>query len=132
MAAVLGSQVFTAGVTFQIMECGNCGTPFAIPMSLYEELKVTQATWYCPNGHARHFTETTESRLRKRLAAAEAARTHERDQREAAERSLRAQKGHATRLRRRIAAGTCPCCRRNFQDLARHMAGQHPDYAAES
>lgn len=33
---------------------------------------------------------------------------------------------------RRIAAGVCPCCRRSFTDLARHMSSQHPDYAGIS
>lgn len=23
----------------------------------------------------------------------------------------------------------CPCCNRTFQNVARHIAGQHPDYA---
>jgi hypothetical protein len=33
-----------------------------------------------------------------------------------------------TRIKKRVAAGVCPCCNRSFKDLARHMAGQHPDY----
>lgn len=40
----------------------------------------------------------------------------------------RAQKGQNTRLKNRIAAGVCPCCNRSFQNVARHMAGQHPDF----
>jgi hypothetical protein len=27
-----------------------------------------------------------------------------------------------------VANGVCPCCNRTFQNLARHMAGKHPDY----
>jgi hypothetical protein len=46
-----------------------------------------------------------------------------------AKRSLAAQKGVTTRIKRRVANGVCPCCKRTFQDLARHMAGQHPRYA---
>ena len=67
--------------------------------------------------------------LRRRLRQAEARETHERDQREAAERSLAAQRGVTTKLRKQIAAGVCPCCHRSFQNLRRHMDGQHPDFA---
>ncbi len=31
--------------------------------------------------------------------------------------------------RERIVSGVCPCCNRTFQNLARHIAGQHPDFA---
>jgi len=43
-------------------------------------------------------------------------------------RKLTAHKGHTTRLKNRIAAGVCPCCRRNFVNLARHMSSKHPKY----
>jgi hypothetical protein len=25
--------------------------------------------------------------------------------------------------------GVCPCCKRTFENLARHMKGQHPTFA---
>lgn len=34
----------------------------------------------------------------------------------------------AERLRRRTAAGVCPCCNRSFVQLARHMKTKHPDH----
>lgn len=43
----------------------------------------------------------------------------------------RAQKGQNTRLKKRIAAGVCPCCNRSFANLREHMAGQHPDFTGE-
>ena len=46
----------------------------------------------------------------------------------AAERSNRALRGHLTRQRKRAAAGMCPCCRRTFENVARHMESQHPGY----
>lgn len=41
-------------------------------------------------------------------------------------------KGVATRIKRRVSAGVCPCCNRTFQCLARHMATKHPDYQQEA
>ncbi len=43
-------------------------------------------------------------------------------------RQLAAQKGVTTRIKNRIGNGVCPCCKRTFTNLARHMKGQHPDY----
>jgi hypothetical protein len=85
------------------------------------------------------FSEPETEKLKKDLAAArrrsEAAAaqlTHERDQRLAAERSASAYKGQATRIRNRVGAGVCPCCTRTFANLARHMAGQHPDFREQA
>lgn len=70
-------------------------------------------------------------RTRKQLERAETRERAARDQAEAAERSAIAYKGHATRLRKRAAAGVCPCCTRSFQNLQRHMASQHPTFSGE-
>jgi hypothetical protein len=50
----------------------------------------------------------------------------------AAERRARAAKGQATKLRKRAAAGVCPCCNRTFQQLASHMAEKHPGFISET
>jgi hypothetical protein len=36
------------------------------------------------------------------------------------------------RIKKRAAAGTCPCCQRSFSNMATHMKRQHPDYVKES
>lgn len=112
-----------------------CGMRHAVP----EELDDFQARQrrdgrdqtaiYCPLGHTHiRAGEGEAATLRKQLELArnrEATVRAELDQTEA---SLRAHKGVATKLRKRVAAGVCPCCNRTFQNLSRHMAGQHPDY----
>lgn len=89
--------------------------------------------FFCPNGHGLAYGGNT---LKERLTRAEQARDSARayarsvqDQNDAERRSHAATKGQLTRVRKRIAAGVCPCCNRTFQNVARHMAGQHPDYA---
>lgn len=123
--------------TLETLECGNCGTLFAVPEGFLDERRKTGATFYCPNGHGRVFRETNEDRLRKQLEHAnrtaeiyKASATAARDQREAAERSNVALRGHITRHRKRAAAGVCPVpgCKRHFADVQAHIDRKHPAY----
>jgi hypothetical protein len=116
-----------------------CGCPFAIPETMYTAMQERNGkNCHCPNGHSMVFTETEAEKLRKKLALerenrkwAESSNTALRDQLGATERSLAGHKAAKTRLKNRIAAGACPCCHRTFQNVARHMAGQHPEFASE-
>jgi hypothetical protein len=75
----------------------------------------------CVCGITFAYPDERERRRAGRLAA-------ERDQAEA---SARAHKGHATRLKNRAQAGMCPHgCNRHFKDLERHCKNKHPDAAA--
>lgn len=126
--------------TLTILHCGVCQIPHGIPTEMYNDRLANGGEWYCPNGHNLHFIETESDKLKKELASArrqaESARggqRWERDQRLAAERSARAYKGHVTRLRNRIANGVCPVtgCHRHFDNVQAHIAGQHPEWAAQ-
>lgn len=121
------TQLFTGTLT--VMECGECGVTFGLTEEFIKQRQADHRIWYCPNGHNRYYPQKSEAeKLRARLRSAEAQLTHTQDQLQATEYQRRAQKGQNTRLKNRIAAGVCPCCNRSFQDLRRHMAGQHPDY----
>ena len=37
------------------MTCGECGIAYSMPDAKYADLRKTGDTFYCPNGHARHF-----------------------------------------------------------------------------
>lgn len=88
-------------------------------------------SFYCPNGHAQHYTKTEVQRLKEQLE--EVKRRAEWNQAEAAtlKRSLTAKKGQITKMKNRISKGVCPCCNRTFENLARHMNTQHPDYTVQ-
>ena len=115
-----------------------CGTRHAIPSELHDfqqrqhrdGRKVTAV--YCPLGHTHVPAGESESeRLQARLERERARNARllaENDQLEA---SRNAYKGAATKARKRAKAGVCPCCNRTFQQLARHMASQHPDFDPE-
>jgi hypothetical protein len=129
----------TAWTTLEAVTCCACGTAFGMAKELRESRLQDHKSFYCPNGHSQHYAgETDEEKLRKenkRLAQqrdwAYTARQAADERADAAEKSRAAIKGHQTRLKKRIAAGVCPCCNRSFKDLQAHMAGQHPNYVKE-
>lgn len=119
--------------TLFVESCPTCHVLHAIPLSLRKRALAnpgsTGTRIYCCNGHPWWYPGKPEAdRLREQLDAVRSDANHQRERRQRLERRLIAAKGQQTRLRRRIAAGVCPCCKRTFQDLARHMAGQHPAY----
>jgi uncharacterized Zn finger protein (UPF0148 family) len=121
----------------EVLECGHCGIPFAVPKDFHAKVKRTGEVFWCPNGGKISYHETEADRLKARLADEqrwrENAETRERaagDQLRASELRVRAYKGVVTRTKRRAAAGVCqvPGCRRHFADLQRHMESKHPGY----
>lgn len=122
-------------------ECCSCGITFAMPAEFQQQCINkpginTGKGFYCPNGHKQWYTGKSDAqRLRDAKRELERARTAARswqDQAEAAERSRRAQKAVATRIKRRVANGVCPSCTRTFQNLAAHMSDQHPDQVKDA
>jgi len=121
--------------------CCKCGIRFAMPRSFQSRCQNDSKVWFCcPNGHSQHYTgEETErqnlrrerDRLQQRLAQKDDEITSYKVQVNRAERSAAAHKGVATKIKKRVNAGSCPCCKRNFQNLARHMAGQHPNFVSD-
>ncbi|PZE33973.1 hypothetical protein DEJ21_14080 [Curtobacterium sp. MCSS17_006] len=128
-------------ITLTTIECANCHMTFGVPELWEKDRRRKHDGFYCPNGHPLVFNGESdvdkERRLRK---AAERSRDYARvareaaeDQAAAAERSSRSYRGHLTRLRNKIANGVCPVpnCRRSFQNVREHIAGQHPEWAHE-
>lgn len=113
-----------------VQDCCVCGVHFGVPPRLLDHKRQHGGEFWCPNGHGLSWRETELDRLREQAQCARAAQIAAQDQRDAAERSNSALRGVIIRERRRVGNGVCPCCTRTFKDLGRHMAGQHPDYAA--
>lgn len=120
--------------------CPTCGIEYAAPKTFMEECRKDPNQWfYCPNGHKRHFSESEADRLRRerdqlkqRIAQRDDEIQRQRDLREAAERRVSAARGQITKIKNRVGHGVCPCCTRSFQNLARHMASEHPTFSAEA
>lgn len=116
--------------------CCVCGILFCFPENFEAERRRDRASFYCPNGHGQHYTGKTEADLAREEAARHKRQAefwqqcaqNRRLETQRARASQQATKGHLTRLRKRVAAGKCPCCAAEFQDLARHIQRQHPDF----
>ena len=105
-----------------------CGINLAVPSGLYSYAKNHKGkAIHCPLGHEFIFNDSFEEKLaqeRMRHAATRDLLTQE-------ERSHIATRGHLTRARKRAAAGVCPCCKRHFANVQRHVDSQHPDFKPE-
>lgn len=110
------------------MSCGECGIEFFVPNWFYSERKATGKGWYCPNGHPRIFRETDAQKLRRELEGERKRREWAEHNRDAAQRSRSAILGQMAKLRKRIGHGVCPCCKRSFQNLKRHISNKHPEF----
>lgn len=131
----------TANVQLVAHWCNGCGMPYGLPSDFLKDRQRDGKSWTCPNGCVRLYRKTESEKENERLTAElDAARSlaeresRRRNRAEAqarlSEYQRRAAKGQLTKTKKRIAAGVCPCCNRTFQNVARHIAGQHPHYAA--
>jgi hypothetical protein len=125
-------------IALEAETCCNCGVAFGLEASHMRRLRDGGGWFYCPNGHSQHYTRTTVQRLAQELAA-EKARAERAIVRadtwkatgEHKQRTIVALRGHQTRLKKRIAAGKCPCCHEEFSNVAKHIAAKHPGYGSE-
>lgn len=134
---MIGQQVQFAA-WFELETCSACAIQYYVPAAFSRQRHTDGKGFYCPNGHSQFYAETEVSRLKKQLEqekrlreAAEAAQARARSAAQFAENSARTLRGHLTRERKRVAAGVCPCCRRSFSNLRRHMTAQHPDHGRQ-
>ena len=123
--------------------CPTCGIEYAAPAEFFrsknENNDPDNNSWHCPNGHIVVFTESLADKLRRenqRLAQRIAMKDDQvaaaRDDADAADRRAAAFKGQVTKIKKRAAAGVCPCCNRQFQNLHRHMETKHPSFIEET
>lgn len=129
------------GTNYIFSECIVCGITYSIPATLWNRQRTSGGYHHCPNGHSQGWNqqETVEAQLRRErdIARQQIARVED-EAREARERAIKAEEmarkaERATqRLKKRTAAGTCPCCQRTFQNMSVHMRKQHPDFVGEN
>lgn len=128
----------------QIETCW-CGMKHAVPVELARLQKrrrddgLKQDGFYCPIGHKWIYDGESQTAVLERQLQRERANHDQtlaelsdaRQERDHNENRRRAEKAAKTKLKKRIAAGVCPCCNRTFQNLARHIAGQHPEFVGD-
>jgi hypothetical protein len=122
---------YSQDVTLVTVECCNCGIVFAMPQSFSDQLKVSHANFYCPNGHPQHYAGKSEAEIARAAweqEKREAARLRERAI--VAERAQQKAEKAIAKHKKRAAAGLCTCCNRTVSQLAQHMKSKHPDFMA--
>jgi len=118
-----------------VEECCNCGVTFAMTRAYYKQRQADKLNFFCPSGHPQHYSRSTEQRLQSVIDRKnqEIESIHGNLQRQISENvtleyQRRSEKAKVTKIKNRIANGVCPCCKRTFQNLHRHMTNQHPDF----
>lgn len=129
----------TASVSLITETCYQCSMTFAMPKDFQQQRLRDRKSFFCPAGHSQAYVgESKEQKLQRELDRAKQNAAYLEDQariqrelREAAERRGAAARGQVTKLKKRAAAGHCPCCNRRFVNLMTHMAQKHPGFVAE-
>ncbi len=121
--------IFSQTVTLETVTCGQCAGVYAINKEFMDFARAHTGSYHCPYCQSKwSWNESEADRLRKLLEA------RERELREAKCETLRQNqlreqeqfaREKAEKKLRRVSNGVCPCCKRHFTNLARHMATKH-------
>lgn len=124
---------------YEQQDCINCFIKFRVPIGFTNARRKDNQSFYCPNGHAMSYQVSQldlmrreRDRLKQQQAEYEDRLRRQREAQEATERRLAAARGQLTKLKNRASKGVCPCCNRSFENLRRHMASKHPDFATDN
>lgn len=132
----MGLYAQTIFMDLEKLTCCDCGIIFGVPSMWQKKRREDAKFFYCPNGHSQHYPEDTEKKRlqreleqeKKRRAWAESSRDMHRSNAERQSRRAASYKGIATKTKKRVGNGVCPCCNRTFQNLMNHMKTKHPKY----
>lgn len=131
--------VYTSDLS--VINCGICGGTYALSRRYVVKRREHGGCWTCPYcatgwGYSKENSEI--EKLKKQLQNQTDATKDQRLRKEELfekcgklERSRNGMKGVLRREQNRLARvknGTCPCCKRHFKNLERHMKGKHPNF----
>lgn len=112
-------------LNFSTVEWYSCGCIFGMLSEFNTNRLRDKKSFYCPNGHPQAYIGESDVEKANRLLMEEQAR-HKRT----LERVNEAER-ERDKLKRRVKAGVCPCCKRTFKQLVAHMKHKHPDFDVE-
>lgn len=126
--------MFTVNQEIKIVTevCIKCGVIFGLTGDYQQRRRWDHETFYCPSGHAQMYpaknqveklAEELEQERRRRIDEVEAARVRA----DFAEAAKKKAESELARVTKRAHAGVCPCCKRSFANVARHMQTKHKD-----
>lgn len=111
-------------------KCPVCGVHYSLDKLFDDYRRKAEKNdkdrgWYCPNGHYLVYTESEADTQRRRAERAEQEKARLQDE-------LRLSQEREKKLNRRAAAALCPCCKRSFSNVSRHIRHMHPDFVASN
>ncbi|HET9678959.1 MAG TPA: helix-turn-helix transcriptional regulator [Gammaproteobacteria bacterium] len=115
-------QRFNRVTEFVTENCCTCGIQFAMTDAFHKRRLDDKKIFYCPSGHAQHYTgKSEEQRLREQLKQQQIRANVLTEEKDEISRTY-------NRMRRRVKEGKCPCCEKTFPNLFQHMRSQHPSF----
>lgn len=127
--------------TLTKISCGECGGVYAIGERFRQECYQQGKSWTCPyckcgwgysNDSENEKLKRENQQLQSRVSRLVQSVEYQTKEAEHFRASRNAIKGVVTKIKRRVKHGVCPCCKRTFGDLARHMTTKHPQFAEET
>jgi len=134
-------EEFSVAQEFVVVICDSCNVRWAMTKQMNEQRRNNHKAWYCPNCSASwvYTSKSDKGKLQEELESAK--RTvdfwKEKNRKMKGElaserRRSSALRGVATKFKKRISSGGCPCCNRQFKNLRKHMQKEHPEYSEET
>lgn len=126
----MGTRIDIGGVTYEVHACITCGCVIVAAEELLNRHRAKGGFYHCPNGHSQGWTKENSqeenTRRERDMLKQENARLAQEvtNAQRAEQRAATALKSH----KKRAAAGTCPCCKRTFANMASHMKREHPAF----
>lgn len=129
MGAVLQFQL----VVEHQCNCITCSTPIFMDSHVANEFRRNHKSFYCINGHSQCWPGKSDlEKLREELDWEKRRRESAEASRDTARRAEASVRGRLRAQSERVANGVCPCCKRTFQNLMRHMSTKHPGFKSEA
>lgn len=122
----------TRTITYTLRKCRECGLHYAVDSAFDRQCKEKgeKKACYCPGcSTSWYYMESEVDRLLKLVQSKDAQLDQKSAMIREQQKSLTATRGVVTRLQNRAKNGVCPCCKRSFQNLRRHMKSKHPTFA---
>lgn len=118
-------------LTVTSAECCQCGHLVFMSTDFATRRHRDHRSWYCLScGQAQGWTgESDIQKLQKELAAERERKMAALDEANRMRAEADEAKRASERLRKRAHAGVCPCCKRSFENVRRHIKTKHPNVA---
>lgn len=128
----MSGTITIAGAIHEWHTCITCGVVYTCPKELIEHQRKKGGYHTCCNGHSQGWTggESEDAKILRERNLFKQQVAQRDDEIRDKERQLAAERAKAAKVKKRSAAGVCPCCNRTVRQMALHMKSKHPQFIA--